>query len=298
MKTDNTIRVLIALLNNDIISADKLAAHLEMSKRSVYRYVDALNMAGVPIISYRGANGGFQIFNRYKMHYTFFSDTEYEALIAAISSSFLDSKTKTALSDKVLSIAKYTQSKASQVKDCIIVDVDNDNSMLLNTIKSAIIDEKCVSFGYLDANSVSSQRSVDPYYILYKNNTWYFIGRCHKNGFRSFKISSISDFEIMNESFKRQDYYYNTNIAMRGVRTNNAVEITMLIGKNDVCRINDICDFATPCGNRFLVHTVLPISRTLIQKLSTLEYIKILSPKSMSIALSDYSREIAKNLGL
>jgi predicted DNA-binding transcriptional regulator YafY len=70
MKTDRMLTITVMLLNRDCISAKELAEKFEISVRTVYRDIDAINMAGIPIISYPGNNGGFGIMENYSCHTT------------------------------------------------------------------------------------------------------------------------------------------------------------------------------------------------------------------------------------
>ena len=84
MQNDILFGILITLLTNKKCTARELATKYEMSVRTIYRYLDTLNQAGVPLISYAGANGGIAIADNFKLDKTYFSQSEYDRIIASL----------------------------------------------------------------------------------------------------------------------------------------------------------------------------------------------------------------------
>ena len=69
MKIDRMLTIIVMLLNRDRVSAKELSEKFEVSVRTIYRDIDTINMAGIPIISYPGNNGGFGIMENYKLNH-------------------------------------------------------------------------------------------------------------------------------------------------------------------------------------------------------------------------------------
>lgn len=65
MRIDRMLGIVVILLNRDRVSAKHLADRFEVSVRTIYRDIEAINMAGIPIVAYAGSNGGFGIMNNY-----------------------------------------------------------------------------------------------------------------------------------------------------------------------------------------------------------------------------------------
>ncbi len=76
MKQHISIGLLIELLNNNKIKASDLAAKFEVSTRTIYRYLDSLESAGVPTETYVGRNGGLAISKNFKLKKSVFSESE------------------------------------------------------------------------------------------------------------------------------------------------------------------------------------------------------------------------------
>ena len=77
---------MLTLINSKKVTASELAEKYELSKRTIYRYIDVLNQAGVPIVSFSGSGGGIAVADNFKLDKTFFSKEEYSKIIAALTS--------------------------------------------------------------------------------------------------------------------------------------------------------------------------------------------------------------------
>ena len=86
MKNDILYGIMLTLLVNKKSTAKELAAKYEMSVRTIYRYLDTLNQAGVPIVSYAGTKGGVSIADNFKLDKTFFTKQEYERILTSLAS--------------------------------------------------------------------------------------------------------------------------------------------------------------------------------------------------------------------
>lgn len=86
MKIDRLVSIIMMLLNKERISAQKLAVMFEVSPRTIYRDIDTINMAGIPVRAASGVGGGFEIMPEYKMDKTFFSSDDLSVLLMGLSS--------------------------------------------------------------------------------------------------------------------------------------------------------------------------------------------------------------------
>lgn len=86
MKLERLISITYALLNNEVISASELADKYHVSQRTIYRDIEAICAAGIPVISYQGANGGYGIIKEYKMDKSLLHSNDIESLITLLHS--------------------------------------------------------------------------------------------------------------------------------------------------------------------------------------------------------------------
>ena len=76
MKIDRLVSIIMILLDKKRIGAQELADIFEVSTRTIYRDIDTINMAGIPVCSIPGIGGGFEIMSNYKIDKNFFSTTD------------------------------------------------------------------------------------------------------------------------------------------------------------------------------------------------------------------------------
>lgn len=191
MKNNRLFRLLYLLLEKGTLTAPALAAALEVSVRTVYRDVDVLSMAGIPIYTSPGKGGGISLLSGYTVDKALLSDEEQNQILFAIQSLQLADQQVDALLSK---LGAAFQKPAS---NWIAVDfsrwgfqkTDNERFSLL---KQAILQREVLHMHYLDAAGESSERDIHPLRLLFKNKTWYLQAFCEKAmDHRVFKISRI-----------------------------------------------------------------------------------------------------------
>lgn len=85
MKTDRLVSIILILLDKKRIDAQTLAEMFEVSLRTIYRDMDAINMAGIPVRSTPGVGGGFEIMPQYKLDKNVFSTADLSAILMGLS---------------------------------------------------------------------------------------------------------------------------------------------------------------------------------------------------------------------
>lgn len=86
MKVDRLVSIIMILLDKERIGAQELADMFEVSPRTIYRDIDAINRAGIPVRSTSGVGGGFEIMPQYKIDKKVFSTADLSALLMGLSS--------------------------------------------------------------------------------------------------------------------------------------------------------------------------------------------------------------------
>ena len=203
------------LLDKERIGAQELADMFEVSPRTIYRDIDAINMAGIPVRSISGVGGGFEIMPKYKIDQKVFSTTDLSALVMGLSSlsgMIRGDELVHALS-KVKSFippdrAGDIEMKANQIYIDLTPWMGNSNMQsYLEIIKTAIQENKFISFEYADRHGYKSTRTIEPYQLVLKSSHWYMHGYCNKReDFRLFRLSRILDLQIQEKIFTPRDY--------------------------------------------------------------------------------------------
>ena len=215
MKIDRLVSIILILLDKKRIGAQELADIFEVSPRTIYRDIDTINMAGIPVCSIPGVGGGFEIMQNYKIDKNVFTTTDLSAILmglSSISNMIRGDELVNALA-KVKSFipadrARDIELKANQIYIDLSPWTGNRNiQVYLETIKTALQERKLLSFEYVDRFGKITTRKAEPYQLVLKGSHWYWHGYCHKrNDFRLFKLSRMSNLQITKDSFTPRDY--------------------------------------------------------------------------------------------
>ena len=138
MKVDRLVSIIMILLDKKRISAQELADMFEVSPRSIYRDIDTINMAGIPVYGASGVGGGFEIMQNYKIDRTVFSTADLSAILMGLSN--LSSMIR---GDEVVNAL-------AKVKSFIPADRARDIELKVNQI-------------YIDLSPWMGNRNIQPY---------------------------------------------------------------------------------------------------------------------------------------
>ena len=251
MKIDRLVSIIMILLDKERIGAQELADMFEVSPRTIYRDIDTINMAGIPICSTSGVGGGFEIMPGYKIDKKVFSSAGLSAILmglSGLSNMIRGNELLNALA-KVKSFipadrAKDIELKANQI--CIYLSPWMGNRNIqpyLEIIKTALRESKLLSFEYADRYGNKTARTAEPYQLVLKSNHWYFQGYCHKrNDFRLFKLSRISNLQIQEEFFAPRDYQ-KPQLDFTDILEATQTKIKIRIHESVMDRVLDYCAY-------------------------------------------------------
>lgn len=214
MKIDRIISIILTLLQEDRVSSKKLADTYEVSQRTIFRDLEVINAAGVPIATFTGVHGGAEILKEFKIEKGFFNEKDLTHILLGLSSiSTISDKELVNTISKIKSfIPKEKTKEVERKSNQISVDLTNwtGNKRLydnLNLVKTAFNDYKLISFRYIDRTGKISDRTVEPYQLILKEGVWYLRGFClEKYDFRTFKILRMKNIVIKDEIFKSRDF--------------------------------------------------------------------------------------------
>ncbi|RAU14970.1 helix-turn-helix transcriptional regulator, partial [Streptococcus agalactiae] len=203
MKNNRLFKILYYVLEKGKVTANELAEKYEVSIRTIYRDIDVLSSAGIPIYATQGKGGGIEIADDFVLKKSFLSENEQEQILIALKGLELTNKEyENELLTKLTALFK--------TKNTNWIEVDFTNwqrsksyDELFKDIKSAIINKNIVSFTYFSSNKKETSREVKPIRLLFKGWDWYVYAFClSRNDFRYFKLSRIKEFEILSNTFE------------------------------------------------------------------------------------------------
>ncbi len=215
MKIDRLLAILTLLLDKETVTAPELADYFEVSRRTINRDIEALNLAGFPIVTKQGSGGGISLLNHFKLDRSLLKEEELSKIISGLKG--LESVSNN--SNIKLLLKKLTPGK-NQIRDIsenITIDLasfyKNSLSEKIEIIELAIKAMRCIEFYYY-SNSGESLRLVEPYKIIYKWSDWYLFAYCRKRSdFRMFKLNRLWEptpllekFEVRSIPVEKSDY--------------------------------------------------------------------------------------------
>lgn len=191
MKNDRLFQILYLLLEKGTLTAPELAKALEVSVRTVYRDVEALSMAGVPITATAGKGGGIRLMEGYTFDKALLSDEEQNQLLFAIQSLQAADQQVGMLLSKLGSVFQKNNTNWIEV-DFSRWGFGKTDSKKFELLKDAILHKQILDISYCGVTGNTASRQIRPLKLIYKDKSWYLQAYCQKaEDFRLFKISRI-----------------------------------------------------------------------------------------------------------
>lgn len=201
MKSSRLFEILYHLLENGRCTAPQLASELEVSVRTIYRDIEALCQAGVPIVTEQGQGGGIRLTEGWTLSKTLMNAREQEQLMTAVKALCSVQESNHALAHKLGALFQR------QPHDWLRVDFHywgaiNENDIRFEQIKTAVLEKRILSFSYASYSGLTERR-VKPVLLYFKGNAWYLQAFClMRHEFRTFKISRVSHLALTDEYFE------------------------------------------------------------------------------------------------
>lgn len=223
----------------------------EVSPRTIYRDIDAINMAGIPIRGASGVGGGFEIMQEYKIDKKVFSTADLSVLLMGLSSlsNMVRGDELVHALAKVKSFipadrAKDIELKVNQINiDLSPWTVNRNIQPYLKIIKVALQESKLLSFEYVAHHGNKTARTAEPYQLVLKSSHWYLQGYCHKRkDFRLFRLSRMSNLQIQEETFTPRDYQ-KPQLDFADILETMQTKIKIRIHKSVMDRVLDFCTY-------------------------------------------------------
>ena len=237
MKDNRLFRILYYILENGKVTANELADKFEVSARTIYRDIDSISSAGIPIYALQGKGGGIEIAEDFILSKLLLSENEKQQIMSALQG--LDNTTKQHENELLTKLSALFKMKNT---NWIEVNFNNwqNNKMYertFNGIKSAILSKNIVSFTYFSSNEEETNRIVKPVRLLFKSQDWYLYAFCLlRNDFRYFKLSRIKNLYIHTEKF---DDSFEDAILKKEMPHENTVHIKVKFDRKVAFRVYD-----------------------------------------------------------
>lgn len=237
MKESRLFKILYYILERGKVTAKELSDKFEVSIRTIYRDIDVISSAGIPIYATQGKGGGIEIADDFVLKKSLLSESEQEQILSALKSL---EKTNEIYENELLTKLSALFKK----KNPNWVEVDFTNwqrkqiyEELFNDIKSSIINKNVIHFRYFASNEGDTEREVKPIRLFFKGWDWYLYGFCLlRNDFRYFKLSRIKEFE---KTLIKFDDDFDNIILKKEIKNEDKILLKLKFDKRAAFRVYD-----------------------------------------------------------
>ncbi len=211
MRASRLLSILILLQLRARLTAEALAHEFEVSVRTIYRDIDALSAAGVPVYGDRGPGGGFALLDGYKTKLTGLDSAEAEAMLmigmpGQASALGLGAAAGRARGKLLAALTPEGSAVADRIVGRFHLDPADwyraaEPVIWLPSIARAVIDQQRLAMRY-ESWKGPRERVIDPMGLVQKGANWYLVGRI-ENEYRTYRVGGISELVIKAERFDR-----------------------------------------------------------------------------------------------
>lgn len=237
MRESRLFRIVYYLLQNRKATAPELAQKFEVSIRTIYRDIDSISSAGIPVYATQGKGGGISILNDYTLDKSLFSEQEQEQMLTALQGMVATTEEN---SNELLT----KLSGLFQINSTNWIEVDfsdwahrTQQQDTFNIIKEAIFQKRVISFCYFSGKGNKEKRNVRPIRLVFKSKSWYLYSFCLlRNDYRFFKLTRIKELEMLSETFTQD--FTPTKIEKQ-IQVENTVAVKLKFARQAAFRVYD-----------------------------------------------------------
>ena len=208
MQESRLFRIVYYLLEKGQATAPELAERFEVSVRTIYRDIDSLSGAGIPIYAESGRNGGIRLMTGFVLDQAVLSKEEKQEILAALQSiNITQNISESQILQKLSAVFGLSSENWLEVDFSRWGDQKKLDNEKFELLKKAVIHCKSVKIHYAGTNGTERERIVQPYKLVYKAKAWYLRAFCtEKQDMRTFKLNRILDYEMLEEGFVRRNF--------------------------------------------------------------------------------------------
>lgn len=207
MQESRLFQIVYYLLDKGQATAPELAERFEVSVRTIYRDIDALSGAGIPVYAEAGRNGGIRLMHDFVLDQAVLSEEEKQEILAALQSINITQNVGESQTLQKLSAMFHLPSENWLEVDFSRWGNQGFDNEKFELLKTAVIHRRHVRICYAGSDGTVRERTVQPYKLVYKAKAWYLRAFCtEKQDMRTFKLNRILEYALLEESFVRRSF--------------------------------------------------------------------------------------------
>lgn len=206
MRLDRMLGITMELLTRQRVTAAGLASRFEVSIRTIYRDIELINQAGIPVVSYTGADGGFELMNGFFLTKQHFSVEDLSVIYHLLEG--MDGAMGGRAASFMHKLSGLQPELLNGKHNKLIFDMSTSPSekAVIWPLIDALNGHRVVSFSYTSASGTRTARRVEPMALYWESRAWYLEGYClMRKARRFFRVSRLSALELTDEQFQPRD---------------------------------------------------------------------------------------------
>lgn len=218
MRADRLLRMTFLLQKHKQMTAQDLADELEVSLSTIYRDIDALGIAGIPVYTQPGTNGGIFIEEGFRATLTDLSQAQILSLFLAINAKSLadiglEQTTKDAVLKVFNTLPASHQDEVRRTQQRLYIDSEGwfsnseNPSQYLEIVQQAVWQDKRLKLVYQSYESSPYDLVIDAYALVSKSDKWYLVGRKDTGDYRTYRLTRIIQLQLFDEKFARDSSF-------------------------------------------------------------------------------------------
>lgn len=296
MQINRLFEIVYILLENKIVTASKLAERFEVSVRTIYRDVEMLSQAGIPIYMSKGKGGGISLMPDFVLNKAVLTEQEKSDILSS-----MKAVNALSLSESGSALNKLDSMLGRKNTDWIEVDFSSwgyfeNEENYFSKIKTAIIEKYIITFMYASGRSEKLLRTVLPLKLVFKGAAWYLYAYCKvRDDYRFFKLRRISELSVTKEHFEIETP--ENILDMQKFDFSKYIKTKLKISSVMAFRVYDeISKFEVDETGDFICELYLPdIDNICTYAASFGEYCRILSPAQAAVEMKKRLEKTLKN---
>lgn len=196
--------IIYILMNKGTVTAKELSQRFEVSVRTIYRDVENLSMAGIPVYAKKGKYGGISLTEQFVLDKMLVSKEEQQQILAALTS--IQETGAQEEKETIRKLGEFFKADAYPWVSIDFSDWSGRRKELFEQLREAILNKKVLQFDYYGQYGEMTNRVVEPVQLLFKDYTWYLKGFCRtRQDMRLFKVLRMKRVKVLSETFVLSD---------------------------------------------------------------------------------------------
>ena len=298
MQINRLFEIIYILLDKKNVTSRELAERFEVSQRTIYRDIDALSLAGIPIYMNRGKGGGISILPEFVLNKAVLTDEDKVEILSslkAVNSVNLSDSNTDVVFKKLSNVLGGINTDWIEVDFTTWGNADEERE-IFNITKNAILNKKTILFNYVSGKGENISREVYPLKLCFKGQSWYLYAYCKiRSDYRFFKLKRIKDINTLCQSFNMKAPAQ--VFSKESIFNEEYIKLKLKIPKSMAFRVYDeFRSFRQLEDGNFIAEIEYPIGPWIFNYVFSFgEECEVLEPEEIRVEIKNKFQRILKN---